>query len=297
MNLSFMLPMLLMGIRDIGAGFTEIKTALQGFNLVQSATNTILALTETLHKKNISTKVTEIATTAGLSVTEENLAKATALVAAGKEASIPAALAKISAETGELIVTESLSTAIKGLIAELGALIVAKMAFLGPAAAVIALIAGLGIAAGASAEQYRQYKQQVDENLTASNQLVDSLKQQKTAYDESYNTFLKTGQVTEDLKKNSLEMADALDISGARAAVARGQFHELNKQIQELTNSQLAYNSALAAQKEEILAKEIGIKPTMSDMTTVGENGYLINEPTTANAENVLGQVLDKQKK
>lgn len=172
----------------------------------------------------------------------------------------------------------------------------ANAAAAAPFAIIAAALAFTAISIGSTIQQYEDYKQKVKEDLDSSNELISSINQQKDIYDSLYDTYQKTGQITDELKDSSLQMAEALQIEGAEAKIARGEFAELNEQIQEATNSQLAYNSAKARQQQGILAKEINPQVGLPDLTTVGDAGYVIDSRITT-TEDVIQNALNKQSK
>lgn len=281
-NISFAIPMLITGVRDAIQGFKTLSKAIQEFTLVDK----LMTAAEFLTAKALDakTKNTEKATAAQV---KETVTNATGAATSG----IAAEADMVEAGT-KITLAEATHTAATAL----WEFAVANAAAAAPFAIIAAALAFTAISIGSTIQQYEDYKQKVKEDLDSSNELISSINQQKDTYDSLYNIYQKTGQITDELKDSSLQMAEALQIEGAEAKIARGEFAELNEQIQEATNSQLAYNSAKARQQQGILAKEINPQVGLPDLTTVGDAGYVIDSRITT-TEDVIQNALNKQSK
>ena len=163
------------------------------------------------------------------------------------------------AEVKNLTVTEALELATLALIAKIKALGAAIMANPIMAAATVALAAALAaatIAVGMTAKAEQKRKEVLEENLQASNELIDSLRSQKDTLDDLYDTYEKTGEVTQEFKDTLLDTAEALGIQNAELDIAAGNYDVLKEKIDQATAAQLLYNNSLLGQENRDIAAD-----------------------------------------
>jgi len=127
----------------------------------------------------------------------------------------------------------------------------------GIALAAIAAVAGVvTFAVNQMAEAEEKRKQQLEEQINTSNEVIQKLNETKAAYDEAYNSYEQTDEASEDLKNKSVELAEALKIEGAQALANAGMYDELNEKIQQASINQREYNNTLLKQQIQDLDKQ-----------------------------------------
>ena len=126
-------------------------------------------------------------------------------------------------------------------------------ATIAPLAIAAAAIIGVAVAINAASEAEEKRKETLQKSIETSNNLVNTLKENKDKLDELYSSFVETKEVTEEFRDALLEQADALGISNAEVLVATGQYGTLKKKIDEATEAQLEYNTALLQQQQKTL--------------------------------------------
>ena len=189
----------------------------------------------------------------------------------------------ISAEVAETIAT-------KGLAVALGELLVAALPLAAPFLAVAAAIAAIAIPIGIAMKEAEEARKQFEENLNASNEIVEAINSQKDSYDELYQKYEETGEVSDELKEKAVSLGDALGVQSAQVLADAGNFDELNKKIQEATVLQLQYNEALLSQKRAELSGSIKSDRRQGEFTTdeYGNTYIDYSQDTRSNAQ-VLG--------
>ena len=198
-------------------------------------------------------------------------------------ASIAAKMGLISAEIAETIAT-------KGLAVALGELLIAALPLAAPFLAVAAAIAAIAIPIGIAMKEAEEARKQFEENLSASNEIVDTINSQKDSYDELYKKYEETGEASDELKEKAISLGDALGVQGAQVLADAGNFDELNNKIQEATVLQLQYNEALLSQKRAELSGSIKSGRRQGEFTTdeYGNTYVDYSQDTRSNAQ-VLG--------
>jgi DNA repair exonuclease SbcCD ATPase subunit len=164
----------------------------------------------------------------------------------------------------------------------------------GIALAAIAAVIGIVITAmNAQAEAEEKRKQQLQEQIDSSNQVIQKLNDTKTAYDEAYESYKQTGTASEDLKNKSVELAEALKIEGAQALANVGAYDELNAKIQQAAINQREYNNALLEQQITDLDKQNSSTTANFDDAIIGDDGYIVGYEVSS----VSGKDIIKNKK
>ena len=126
------------------------------------------------------------------------------------------------------------SVAIQGAETRLGKF---KAALLGISTSVVGLIAitaiigGISMAIGAAQQEFEDMKETQKEALDANKTNLDSINESVDSFDQLYETYKETGQASDDLKESAQNLADALDIQGANALIASGNFDALAQSI------------------------------------------------------------------
>ena len=241
-NISFAIPMLVTGIGQAAEGFRTLTQVLKEFSLTETLINGLQKATNAAIASNIVLTEGEKAVCAELGITKIQLAMAEKMVAEGKAETIFEALGLIAVEEAETGATLGLAAAFKTLTVAM---------LTNPITWIVAALAGLGIAIGVIAHNMEEAKKKFEENLNASNEVVNAINTNKNSYDELYNKYKETGEGADELKEKATALGESLGVQGAKALADAGNFDTLNKKIQEATESQLAYNAALLAQKRE----------------------------------------------
>ena len=300
MNLGFTLPMLIMGFKDAVAGIRALQTAIQGLSL----SHTLLATAEQL-----TLKTTEETTVANIAEVASRRAKAAAqlqeLASAGAvtQAHIvelaaklklsPANVALIAESLGITVAEEAETGATLALAASFKALTAAMLT--NPVTWILAGLAAVAAGIGVLSQRAEEARKQFEEDLSASNEVVNTINTNKSSYDELYNKYKETGEGADELKEKATALGESLGVQGAKALADAGNFDTLNKKIQEATESQLAYNAALLAQKREEQTDKL---KTDLYQDKLEKNGYadMSMVPDSQGAIDVTETLTDRQR-
>lgn len=124
-----------------------------------------------------------------------------------------------------------------------------------PILAALAITLGV-VTAGvkAASDQQEREKKNLEDMVQASNQAVSAIKENKTNVDSLFESYQKTGTVSDEFKNALLQQAEALGVVNAEQLISIGQYSKLKEEIDEATQKQLDYNTALlqASQQKNI---------------------------------------------
>ena len=193
-------------------------------------------------------------------------------------------------------VTDTLSAALQrlGVSAEFAE---AAAGPLGIALAAITAIAAVTfIAVNQMAEAEEKRKQQLQEQVDTSNQVIQKLNETKIAYDEAYDNYKRTGEASEDLKNKSIELAEALKIEGAQALANAGMYDELNGKIQQAAINQREYNNALLEQQIKGLDKQNSVYNYDWQNVAYGADGSLVGTTPSVSVTDSTEVIANKRK-
>ena len=130
---------------------------------------------------------------------------------------------------GELTLFSAIMEGLKGSAVELGAAFVELLPILGAAAVAGLAIAGITGAIESSKQALESQSEKVTEVKDSWSDLSSTISTFKTAY----QTFKDTGEVTDDFTQSCKDAAEALDVEGANALIAAGDYDKLADKIKK----------------------------------------------------------------
>ena len=119
-------------------------------------------------------------------------------------------------------------TALKGILTSVPGLL-----------AIVSVIGIITTAFGAAQESAQQAVDNANEAAADAFSDVTDVQNNITSFNELYDTYVKTGEVTDELTSSAQTLCDALGIQGEEALITAGNYEELAKRIQEAANAQL----------------------------------------------------------
>lgn len=119
-------------------------------------------------------------------------------------------------------------TALKGILTSVPALL-----------AIVSVIGIITTAFGAAQESAQQAVDNANEAAADAFSDVTDVQNNIASFNELYDTYVKTGEVTDELTSSAQTLCDALGIQGEEALITAGNYEELAKRIQEAANAQL----------------------------------------------------------
>ena len=78
-----------------------------------------------------------------------------------------------------------------------------------------------------------------------------------SSFDAAYNEYLRTGQVTDELKTASEELADSLGVVGGQALINAGNFEELANRISDAKNESIEYANRAAENQLNAISEDV----------------------------------------
>jgi len=298
MGITMLVPGIMQGVNAV----RELNKAWEAWKVQQAAAIVVEELWADKQALNISLRSDTVKKIAVESIEQGKLNKekmTAALIEAGYSETMAKGIATKTANlaieeatgkvtTSQIIKTGLRTAATEALTAALRRLGIEQSRVAAMAGPIGWAILGIGAALTAATIAVNQYaeaeekrKQQLEEQINTSNQIVQKLNETKSAYDEVYDNYKRTGAASEDLKNKSLELAEALKIEGAEALANAGRYDELNEKIQQASLNQREYNTALLRQQSRDLNAE---NSTLSS-PVVGDNGYIIGEGSSISGD------------
>lgn len=119
-------------------------------------------------------------------------------------------------------------TALKGILTSVPGLL-----------AIVSVIGIITAAFGAAQESAQQTADKANEAAADAFSDVTDVQNNIAGFNELYDTYVKTGEVTNELTSSAQTLCDVLGIQGEEALITAGNYEELAKRIQEAANAQL----------------------------------------------------------
>lgn len=242
--------------------------------------------------KEIEKKATE-----DLIRAEEHLAKARRMSVAGAEgerraSEINAAKKEIEAaqkavDNAQKGIDEAGATATTGIKGFTNSLVGLGKAFLAlpiPMQIAIGAFTAFSIVLGIISYQAEQSRKAIVDAFNDLKENIDGIDSSISNFENLKRTFDETGQASDELKESARKLADELNISGAEAYIAAGNFDLLAEKI---TAARDAQNQSIITQG----AAAIEASSNINDLSRMaGRAGYTLNP----NAQDPLETVADK---
>ena len=116
--------------------------------------------------------------------------------------------------------------------------------------AITAVLATISIAIGAAQQEFEDMKNTQKEAMETTASNLDTINTSVESFNELYQTYQETGEVSDALRDSAQSLSDTLDIQGGNALIAAGHFDTLAASIQNAQNeaARESLDSAIAAQ-------------------------------------------------
>lgn len=115
--------------------------------------------------------------------------------------------------------------------------------------AVIAAISALGIGIGVYQQNLENAKQEQTDLVSKTSEVVSNNSQLIDSFNQLYSSYRQTGEVSDDLKSTSQQLADSLQVQGANALIAAGNYDQLAESIDNANRA--AIEDAIDAEKQQ----------------------------------------------
>lgn len=116
--------------------------------------------------------------------------------------------------------------------------------------AILAVVAAVTIAASAISAHMESLKREIKSSGEAFNEAFEKTQVDTSRFDELYEEYKKTGEASDELKEAGEALGEQLDITGAKAYAASGNF---NKLAEEINNAKEASEEFAEEQANKVL--------------------------------------------
>lgn len=220
MNLSFTIPMAVNGFMNLDKGLKETTALLSKWRKEQVLTNAVIQFTEKINLRNAA--ATGVANAA--------------IIATGS-AGAAAAAGTTAAAAG----TTTFAGAIRALTT---ALLASPLApFIAAATVATGVIAGLAYGIGKATKHQEAYSKSLNNLIEKEQDIQKTI--EASSYQDLIKEYEKTNEVSDELKQSAIELAEKLEIVGAKALIDSDNFSYLASKIKESLDQHEAYNKFL----------------------------------------------------
>ena len=228
MNVGMSMPMLIMSLTSILELRKTLLVATGAQNIAEAASNVI----KTLHRKILATEIKQRYQLAGAQSTNLHLLNAETV-------------AKNIAIAGNKSLASSLASVVTTYV-KLNPMLLAG-------AAAFAVICA---AVGAYNQRLKEQREANKTALESSNELIQNFESQKDSFNSLYDEFKATGEISDEFRDATLNVAETLGIMNAELYISTQQYDKLKEKIDEATISQYNYNASAAEARNRDIASE-----------------------------------------